>query len=638
MCPRDRSNLTANILDNLRLLLVLDEAQFDFERIPPANLKTRDDEILNSQGGYVFKVNTLNRIRRFLIMGTSGGTYYISEKALTTKNLEDLIQIIKDGKGGLILREILDISLAGRAPRQEPTMFALALLARYDVKDRVSKLSSGKESQKLSEVEKSFNDYIVQLQKAAFKAVAKVCRIPTHLFMFVKFCEIISKEFGSTGWSRMMRKAISSWYLEKDPKLLAMHITKYQQREGWSHRDLLRLCHADVAKKNEQALLYDQIFHYAVNGNIDEEKNKLLQEPTDMETDQEEPTKKRSKRNYELKDELVKNFNNSDALKFLRAVIEMKKLNDSKDEQQVQECASLIRKYGLVREHVDSSLLNSPKVWIALLEKMPMTALIRNLSKLSALELITDKPENEEHVNKVIAALTNEKSIKSARVHPLAVLLASTTYKGGRGYRGSLSWQVNDKIVEALEKAFLLAFHNVEPTNKKICLALDVSGSMYSPIMNTHLSCREASVAFSMCFLKSEPNVTCMAFQSEFVPLPFDKTWEMQNIIKYVDSMDTGGCWTYCELPMIWATKEKKEFDAFIVFTDNETSHGKVKPYEAMKEYREKLNLPNSKLIVAGMTATEFTIADPLDPGMLDVVGFDSAVPELVHNFILGKI
>lgn len=57
-----------------------------------------------------------------------------------------------------------------------------------------------------------------------------------------------------------------------------------------------------------------------------------------------------------------------------------------------------------------------------------------------------------------------------------------------------------------------------------------------------------------------------------------------------------------------------------------------------MKEYREKLNLPNSKLIVAGMTATEFTIADPEDPGMLDVVGFDSAVPELVHNFILGKI
>ena len=57
-----------------------------------------------------------------------------------------------------------------------------------------------------------------------------------------------------------------------------------------------------------------------------------------------------------------------------------------------------------------------------------------------------------------------------------------------------------------------------------------------------------------------------------------------------------------------------------------------------MTEYREKLNLLNSKLIVAAMTATEFTIADPEDPGMLDVVGFDSAVPELVHNFILGKI
>lgn len=63
-----------------------------------------------------------------------------------------------------------------------------------------------------------------------------------------------------------------------------------------------------------------------------------------------------------------------------------------------------------------------------------------------------------------------------------------------------------------------------------------------------------------------------------------------------------------------------------------------MKPFEAMQSYRQKLNIPDAKLIVAGMTATDFTIADPEDPNMLDIVGFDSAVPELVSNFILGKI
>lgn len=35
----------------------------------------------------------------------------------------------------------------------------------------------------------------------------------------------------------------------------------------------------------------------------------------------------------------------------------------------------------------------------------------------------------------------------------------------------------------------------------------------------------------------------------------------------------------------------------------------------------------DAKLIVVSMTATEFTLADPNDAGMLDMVGFDTAAP-----------
>ena len=75
-----------------------------------------------------------------------------------------------------------------------------------------------------------------------------------------------------------------------------------------------------------------------------------------------------------------------------------------------------------------------------------------------------------------------------------------------------------------------------------------------------------------------------------------------------------------------------------ILYTDSETYFGKIHPFEALKKYRKEMNLPESKLVVVGMQSNGFTIADPNDPGMLDVVGFDSATPEIITNFSAGKI
>ena len=41
-----------------------------------------------------------------------------------------------------------------------------------------------------------------------------------------------------------------------------------------------------------------------------------------------------------------------------------------------------------------------------------------------------------------------------------------------------------------------------------------------------------------------------------------------------------------------------------------------------------------AKLVVVGMVANNFTIADPNDGGAMDVVGFDTAVPELIAGFV----
>lgn len=83
-------------------------------------------------------------------------------------------------------------------------------------------------------------------------------------------------------------------------------------------------------------------------------------------------------------------------------------------------------------------------------------------------------------------------------------------------------------------------------------------------------------------------------------------------------------------LPMIWAMENKVKADVFVVYTDNETWYGKIHP---VQQYRNKTGIP-AKLIVAGMIANSFSIADPDDNGMLDVIGFDTATPALMEDFV----
>lgn len=48
----------------------------------------------------------------------------------------------------------------------------------------------------------------------------------------------------------------------------------------------------------------------------------------------------------------------------------------------------LITQYNLVREHIPTVLLNDIEIWRTLLQNMPLTAMIRNLGKMTHIELL----------------------------------------------------------------------------------------------------------------------------------------------------------------------------------------------------------------------------------------------------------
>jgi 60 kDa SS-A/Ro ribonucleoprotein len=192
-----------------------------------------------------------------------------------------------------------------------------------------------------------------------------------------------------------------------------------------------------------------------------------------------------------------------------------------------------------------------------------------------------------------------------------------------------------------------MAFKNVVPTNKRILLALDVSGSMGSGLQSApFISCRAASGAMAMVTMKTERNWAIVGFTgggwyrdsgqnlNNLTELKLHDGMSLGDVERYVNNLDFGG--TDCALPALWAKAKKKDFDAIVVYTDSETWAGNIQPVQAMEQYRNQVG-HDVKMIVVGMASNGFTIADPQDRSMLDIVGFDTSAPNIMSDFIMDK-
>lgn len=203
-------------------------------------------------------------------------------------------------------------------------------------------------------------------------------------------------------------------------------------------------------------------------------------------------------------------------------------------------------------------------------------------------------------------------------------------------------------MIDALDDMFYLSFGNVATSGKRTMLALDVSGSMGSPVHGMpYLTCREASAAMALVTAASEPNHRIVAFtkgsypslwsrthgsmyDTRLSPLTISPRQRLDDVVRTITGLPFGG--TDCALPMVEALKHRWAVDTFVVYTDNETWAGNIHPAQALREYRERMGIA-AKLVVVAMASNGFTIADPDDAGMLDVVGFDTATPNVISDF-----
>lgn len=508
-------------------------------------LPIRTDMIKNNAGGFVFEASNHSKLERFLLLGTIGGTYYAGEKELTEASTIFLISELKNNSFKTL--DTVDSYIqSSRLLKIDTALYILALACTH-----------------CDEVGKAY----------AYNLISRWCKTGTHLFQFVSMVNDLR------GWSSGLRKGVARWYSNQSIDSLVYQTLKYQNRSGFTHKDVLRLSHVK-----------------APNATVNEYYRFLVDKPSEF------------------------------SHKMLNS---WKQIKTETNENKIIESI----KYGnLTWEMIPTDFLNNSKVLASLVVNMPMMALIRNLNRLTYSSTL-DIPEA---FSIVYNKLTNSDEVFKSKIHPIFVLSAIKTYGSGKGDKGSKTWTPNQRIMDALQKTFEFSFKSLENnlvTGVKTLIAVDVSGSMNTAASGTNLKCTEASAALGLTNLKQIVDSNLILFDTSVYESGLGARHSYDEALRAINK---GGGGTDCSLAFSYALAKKIKYDAIVIYTDNETwaglTHGKV----LLDNYRRSIN-PNVKVIEVSLVTNNCSLFPLDDLNVLRTVGFDSSLPQIINSFISNK-
>jgi 60 kDa SS-A/Ro ribonucleoprotein len=540
----------------------------------------RPEQVKNNAGGFVFQIDEMAQLRRFLTMGTTGGTFYVGQDELTRENGQLIIDLLtkpqyaserlKNHKA--VVDEILEISLGGRAMKQNPTLFALAIACQLGDTD-------GKQY--------------------ARKKITEVVRTGTHLFIFAGYL----KQFG--GWSRGLRREVGKWYTEKDADQLAYQLIKYRSRVGYTHRDILRLTHPKVEGPASRSAI-----EFAIKGD-------------DIEGDHPEmPVKIEAFKAAQVPGASILGV--LDKVDLPWEALPDSAMNDPQVWAKMLDHGMPIR--ALVRQLprlTNLGLINqmggthTDKVIRQLLDPVAVSK-----SKIHPFNvLVALKTYKQGHGMrstwtpnvKIIDALDEMFYMAFANVEPTGKRTMNAL-----DVSGSMGWSAAGQLpMTAREVSAALAMTTIrtEPNAMTVGFTGGHGYSRYGSSLTNRF--RDQG---------SDDSLTV---------LPVSARQRLDDVINAISDLPFGS--TDCSLPMVYAQKNQLAIDTFVIYTDNETWTGGIHPFQALKEYRKASGL-DSRLVVVACTPTKFSIADPSDAGMMDISGFDSNVPQLISDFSAGRV
>lgn len=511
----------------------------------------------NAEGGFVFSTDDETTLRRFLVLGTTAGTYYASSEQLSADALEVVDRmLVQDAKR--VVDIIVEVSLSGAPLKQSPCIFALARACSFVSGDPKRDCDNG--------------DPVTVGRAYALAKAPVVLRTFQHVFEFLDYTTR-QRGKGGSGLKTMLGRILT----QGEVRDLEYQALKYRDREGFTPRDLLRLAHAKPGSTERDNLM-------GWIAKAESEKGRAA----------------------------VASSARLAAFEELRAGVS------------VERAAQLITDQRLTHEFVPNELLGHQEIWAALLPNLPLTALTRNLRKMTQVGLLKDG--KSEAVKLVRDKLTNVEALRRARLHPLRIMGARAAYSTGTSRYGHGSDFIpSSAVLSVLDDALELSWRAVEPLNKRTVIGVDKSGSMSQQSPMAGLSAFHACLALATWYKRTEVECHVILFDHspELLNVSNKVTWsEMMRMSNPSGSTDTSA-------PLRWITANKIDPELIVTMTDNETWAGKTHYVEELGRIRQRVSHPVAN-VIAAVTATSSTVADPNDPHHLEVVGFDPTVPEAI--------
>lgn len=408
--------------------------------------------------------------------------------------------------------------------------------------------------------------------KAGFKRIfPKVIRTASNLYEFLAYTKKIR------GQGRLIGNAINDWLESKSTKDLTYQFLKYRSRNGFSARDVLRLKRPKTTDADRNAL-----YKYLTQG------------------------------------EHLPEWKDNESLKQIYW-FEFLKSNPTKAKEAI-EGGNLSHEMVLTVAKMDKPAFE------ALVPKLPIMAMIRSLGSLTSKKIF----DSLDMQDLVCDKLTNLDELRVKGIHPIQLLKALKTYSKGHGVKGSLVWRPEQRIVSALSKAVGDSFEFLKPTNARIAVFVDRSGSMQSSCDDMGvLSCFEAGMIIGAAIYKTEPRSTLGVFSYEddccYVSLSKQEAYESFLKVAFGGGTDVS-------LPIKKLLKDNHNVDAIVLVTDNESWSGNH-TFQLVAEYRKKIN-KDVKVIYITLVPNKLSLAEPEDELAFNIAGFDPSIPSLIAKIL----
>jgi 60 kDa SS-A/Ro ribonucleoprotein len=463
-------------------------------------------------------------------------------------------------------------------------------------------------------------------RSAACAGVPQVCRTAADLFLFAECVTALR------GWGRGLRRAVGNWYRARFADDLAYQVVKCPRRSGWSHRDLLRLAHPTPATREQAA-----VFRWILGGSDSLGRRTVVREVPGLKSDPASEGVVDVGEGFPRTFRAVTYPGVGELPRLLRGLEEAKRASSA------AEVVRLIAEHNLPREAVPANWLGDLSVWEALLHRMPLGTMIRDLGRLTAVSLVKSGSEAAWWIE---TRLRDPGVLRASGLHPLAFLLARRAYEQGQADSGKVRWAAVPAVVRALDDAFYAAFRNVRPTGRSLLVSLDLSESTRTSFLpGTMVTVREAAAAMALVAVSTETSCLVVglgiSMKDRLAGLPVGAPgltlleihpgMRLDEVLERLDSMPPGV--PDCALPIDWAMRHRFPVDAFVTYTDGEVWARDVPPTEALKHYRAESGLA-AKSVVVGLAGSEFQLASETDPGTLDVLGFDGETPGVIDGFL----